>query len=108
VTVGEWLAERTPAPPAPLASRLKEALGDHLRDRAGSAHYAMLATAEGLLAELSMIDCAARDRALDLLAVDAMVTYAFEAACASPDTLRARATDAMSAIASLVAPVPRR
>jgi hypothetical protein len=107
VTFGEWLAERTPAPPAPLAARLHEALGDHLGDRATSAQDAMLATAEGLLAELLTLDCAARDRALDLLAVDAMVTYAFEAACESPDTLRARATDAMSAIASLVAPVPR-
>ena len=67
----------------------------------------MLATAEGLLAELLTLDGAARDRALDLLAVDAMVTYAFEAACESPETLRARATDAMSAIAWLVAPVPR-
>lgn len=107
MTVGEWLAERTPAPPAPLAARLHEALGDHLGDRAMSAYDVALATAEGLLAELLTLDCASRDRALDLLAVDAMVTYAFEAACESPDTLRARATDAMRAIASLVAPVPR-
>ncbi|HXT48267.1 MAG TPA: hypothetical protein VN717_06475 [Gemmatimonadaceae bacterium] len=107
MTVGEWLTERTPVPPAPLAARLRETLGDHLRDRAGNAHYVMLTTAEGLLAELLTLDGAARDRALDLLAVDALVTYAFEAACESPDTLRARATDAMSAIASLAAQVSR-
>lgn len=101
MTVGEWLAERTPAPPAPLAARLHEALAEHLGDRKANAHDVMLATAEGLLGELLALDCAARDRAIDLLAVDAMVTYAFEAACESPDTLRARATDAMGAIAAL-------
>jgi hypothetical protein len=107
VTVGEWLSARTPAPPAPLAARLRSVLGTRLNDRSSNAHEAVLATAESLLAELLALDCAGRDRALDLLAVDAMVTYAFEAAAEYPDTLSARATAAMAAIATLAAPPQR-
>lgn len=107
MTVGEWLVERSPAPPAPLAARLREALGARLDARATDAYGSMLSTAEGLLSELLMVDDAARDRALDLLAVDALITYAFEAACESPATLRSRATDAMSDIAALVTPTLR-
>jgi len=78
-----------------------------MNDRSSNAHEAVLATAESLLAELLALDCAGRDRALDLLAVDAMVTYAFEAAAESPDTLSSRATAAMSSIAALAAPEER-
>lgn len=81
-------------------------LGAHLGDRSSTAYEALLSTAESVLAELLALDCAARDRALDLLAVDALVTYAFEAATESPDSLAARATDAMSMIAALAAPSP--
>ncbi|MEO8879477.1 MAG: hypothetical protein ABI446_03695 [Gemmatimonadaceae bacterium] len=104
MTVGEWLLARTPEPPAPLVARLRLLLGTRLSDRSSSAYDAVLSTAESLLAELIALDCAGRDRALDLLAVDAMVTYAFEAASESPDTLSARATAAMSAIAMLAPP----
>lgn len=82
-------------------------LGTRMNDRSSNAHEAVLATAESLLAELLALDCAGRDRALDLLAVDAMVTYAFEAAAESPDTLSSRATAAMSSIAALAAPEER-
>ncbi len=101
MTVDDWLSTRTPAPPAPLAARLREVLGARLSDRASSAHEAALSKAESLLSQLLLQDCAGRDRALDLLAVDAMVTYAFEAAAESPDTMSARATAAMTAIAKL-------
>ena len=101
MTVGEWLSARTPAPPAPLAARLESSLGARLGDGAASAHDAMLATAQSLLAELLALECARRDRALDLLAVDALVTYAFEAAAEQSGTLAERATVAMTAIANL-------
>jgi hypothetical protein len=104
VTVGDWLSARAPAPPSPLAERLQEALGARLSDDSGDAYESALATAESLLAELIALECAQRDRALDLLAVDALVTYAFEAASESPDSLAARATSAMSEIARLAAP----
>ena len=104
MTVGEWLSARTPAPPSPLAERLHAALGARLRDDSAHAYESVLETAESLLAALIALDCAQRDRALDLLAVDALVTYAFEAAADSPATLAARATRAMAEIARLVAP----
>jgi hypothetical protein len=104
VTVGDWLSARTPAPPSPLVARLHAALGTRLNERSTSAYEAMLATAESLLADLIALGCPQRDRALDLLAVDALVTYAFEAAAESPDTLAERATNAMSEIARLAAP----
>lgn len=107
MTVGEWLSARTPAPPALLAARLRVLLGTRIGDRSSSAYDAALSTAESSLAELMALDCAGRDRALDLLAVDAMVTYAFEAAAESPDTLSARAAAAMTAIAKLALAQPR-
>jgi hypothetical protein len=106
VTVGDWLSARTPAPPAPLAARLRAVLGPRLDDRASSAHEAVLATAESLLSELLALDCAMRDRALDLLAVDALVTYAFEAAAEHPDSLARRATTAMASVAALATQAP--
>lgn len=57
-----------------------------------------------MLADLIALECAQRDRALDLLAVDALVTYAFEAAAEQPDTLAKRATEAMLSIARLASP----
>ncbi|MDQ2768267.1 MAG: hypothetical protein M3Y30_14060 [Gemmatimonadota bacterium] len=101
MTVGDWLIARTPAPPAPLAARLRAMLGARLEERATNAHEVLLATAETLLRELLSIECAMRDRALDLLAVDALVTYAFEAAAEQPETLAQRSTAAMASIAGL-------
>ena len=45
--------------------------------------------------------CLTRDSALDLLAVDALVTYAFEAAADAPEVLETLSTDALRRIASL-------
>jgi hypothetical protein len=107
VTVGERLAQRTPALPAPLDARLRTALRDRMGDPASGAYDALLSTAESLLAELLTLDCATRDHAIDLLAVDALITYAFEAAADAPHTLSARAVEAMGAIAALVSPALR-
>jgi len=48
-------------------------------------------------------DARSRDAALDLLAADAFVTYAFEAASDEPDTMIDRANDAMRRISTLLA-----
>lgn len=80
--MGDWLAARAPAPPAALAERLRHAL-----DAASDATLAGTGMAEamGTLGIVTLV--ALRDRqaqgegvALDLLAADAFVTYAFEAA----------------------------
>jgi len=75
-----------------------------MNDRSTRAYEVLLETAESMLADLIEHGCAHRERALDLLAVDALVTYAFEAAAESPSTLAERATSAMLAIARLAAP----
>lgn len=106
MTVGEWLSARTPAPPLLLAARLREVVGARLDDSASGAYEALLAAAQSLLRELLALDCAMRDRALDLLAVDALVTYAFEAASEHPESLAQRATTAMSSIAALAMSAP--
>ena len=106
MTVNDWLSARSPAPPAPLAARLRALLGERLEDRPSTAYEEMLSTAESLLRELLAVECAMRDRALDLLAVDALVTYGFEAAAEQPDTLAQRATTAMASIAALAARTP--
>ncbi len=107
MTVGEWLAQRTPAPPSPLDVRVRAALHRQIGGRASEAYGAVLSTAESLLAELLILGCESRERALDLLAIDALITYAFEAAAESPDTLSARATHAMGTIAALASPIAR-
>jgi hypothetical protein len=106
VTVGDWLSSREPALPAALADRLHASLAERMSDDAAHAYDALLDRAESLLGDLIAQGCAQRDRALELLAVDALVTYAFEAAADSPDTLAERATDAMSSIARLAVPAP--
>ena len=47
--------------------------------------------------------CLTRGSALDLLAVDALVTYAFEAAADEPDKLEERTERALVTIAALAA-----
>ena len=49
--------------------------------------------------------CLTRDVALDLLAVDALVTYAFEASADDPDLLEARTQRALARIAALAEPL---
>jgi uncharacterized membrane protein len=101
VTVGEWLAARTPPPPAPLRAWIEAALGDGLRDDAAQAPERCLAAAEGILAELVAREDARRESALSLLAADALVTYAFEAASGEAARLDVRTRDAMARLAAL-------
>jgi hypothetical protein len=101
MTVREWLAQRQPAPPAALLARVEAVLGDAMGESAGTAAEACLRAGERLVMELLRGDCASRETALDLLAADALVTYAFEAAAETPATLAATASAAMERIVSL-------
>ncbi|HEX5971667.1 MAG TPA: hypothetical protein VFY85_07055 [Gemmatimonadaceae bacterium] len=100
-SVAEWLGRREPAPPAALLLRLREALGHDAERDAGDAADACLAAGERLLAKVLREGDASRDHALDLLAADALVTYAFEAASGRPDALPALAARAMARMATL-------
>ena len=99
-TVAGWLARRTPAPPAALRNRLRELLGEDADAHEGEAAVACLAAGQRVLARLLVEGCSARRAALDLLAADALVTYAFESAADRPDGLDALSERSMQAIAA--------
>jgi len=103
MTVGEWLAARTPAPPDNLADHLRRTLGPALAREADEAVVACLDAAVGLLTSLRDDPDAGRERALDLLAADALVTYAFEAAAEDPLALAEVAKGAMWRIGDVAA-----
>lgn len=70
-----WLDQRRPTPPPALRARLHAALDDRESPSAGR-----LADLGGeLLARVAKAPVQDRRHALDLLAADALITYAFEA-----------------------------
>ena len=93
-TLREWRASRTPEPPAQLAERLAEIVGDEGFDGAASANLLIERGSQTLRSALSD-----RDGALDLLAADALITYAMEAAADDFATMDATAADAIQRIA---------
>ncbi|HET7566312.1 MAG TPA: hypothetical protein VFJ96_15020 [Gemmatimonadaceae bacterium] len=101
MTIAEWLDSRTPPAPPRLHARLHAALRPWAQVEATAACEHCLTAAEDILRHLLADESRGRARALDLLAADALVTYAFEAASDEPDTL-ARCTEvAMLRIARL-------
>ena len=102
MTLDQWLRERTPVPPSRLLARIQELLGDRREQEARAAAELCLDTAEELLRELIARPSMGRDVALDLLAVDALTTYAFEAAASDTESLGAAATAAMTRFGACV------
>jgi len=78
VTIGDWISGRAPQPPPELRERILAALGtDAAADESRTAELCLAAaqrSLDTLLAERRF----ARDSAVDLLAIDALTTYAFE------------------------------
>lgn len=104
-----WLDARRPVPPGALRARIDAALGPDLHADSGGAAETLLTAGERLVRSLLVEDATSRDSAIDLLAADALVTYAFEAASERPADLSSRAATAMARIASLGdAPAQRR
>lgn len=77
-------------------------VGADLGAPAGEAPERLLAAAERLLATMIDPPASSRAAALDLLAADALVTYAFEAAGDDPSRLEERAVTAMNRFARFV------
>jgi len=96
-----WLRARAPAPPEALRTRVVDALGSRATEDASRASEFCLAAATELLEQLLKQEPLGRESAIDLLAADALVTYAFEAAANDIDQLDARATAAMTQLAAL-------
>jgi hypothetical protein len=78
VTVADWIRAQTPQPPDALVGRLLDVIGEAGKRSAGETADVCLEAATRHLRML--IDNGSYDRtsALDLLTVDALVTYAFE------------------------------
>ena len=99
--VADWLARRTPPPPPALRDRVAAAIGvSAASDDLGVADICLTA-AERLLTDLLRGGCTSRDTALDLLAADALVTYAFEAASEASGEFDGLAHAAMQRFAAL-------
>jgi hypothetical protein len=94
VRLTDWLATRVPAPPDALAQRLAEIVGDD-SCRPDELPARLIQHTEDILRRIGDD----RSHATDLLAADALITYAMEAvadACRDPGTI---ASDAMQRIA---------
>jgi hypothetical protein len=101
VTIRDWLAHREPSPPRVLRERV-ENLALAALDPADPA-ASLLAAAESALGQLARRAADDRATALDLLAIDALVTYAFEHAADAPDTIPALSARAMSRLSAVAA-----
>ena len=104
MTLRTWLDTRSPRPPEHLARRIDEVLGEALDTPARGEterSRACLAAADELLGDLLSRGTAGRESALDLLTVDALATYAFEAASDAPEKIPDRAADAMRRFAAI-------
>lgn len=106
MTIGEWLSTRTPPAPDALRGRVEQVLAEHLADDSTTTPDVCLAVAERMLRDLNERPSAGRDSALDLLTADALATYAFEAAAERPETIRARADQAMIRLSSVATTTP--
>jgi hypothetical protein len=97
VSIQDWLDARRPAPPELLRRRIDELVRESggVDDRPAAT---CLRAAERALERLVRQGDAGRAMALDLLAIDALVTYAFEAAADEPDSIADRAAAAMASL----------
>lgn len=100
-SVRGWIGARRPAAPPALLARIDEALG--VDDGDADVVEQCVRTAEVILARLLADGSTTRAAALDLLAADALATYAFEAAADDPDALPARAREAMVRLSACAA-----
>lgn len=109
MTAAEWIAAAKPEAPERLVARVLavlEVLDAQLaatKATKASVAESLVDAADALLREV-LADAAgpARDKALDLLAADACVTWAFEAAADDPSSLGDRAKATMERLAKVV------
>ncbi|MDP9176850.1 MAG: hypothetical protein M3O61_04135 [Gemmatimonadota bacterium] len=87
----DWLASRTPSPPPRLAARLAAAVPASASSDSNDTSQSLIAAAAAILHET--LDQPGNERngtaALDLLAADALITYAVEAAAEDCEKLAA-------------------
>lgn len=98
----DWLDTRQPAAPDALRARLAGLVEAHTEWEALPLPEALLAASERLLRQVLAAPVRQRSTALDLLAADACVTYAFEAASDEPERLVTLADGAVKRIGEMV------
>ncbi len=101
MTLQSWLDARLPEAPTALRERIAALVAEHPEWESLPRQQALLAASELLMKEALAAAPKDRDAALALLAGDACVTYAFEAAADEPSSLRSLADEAMQRIARL-------
>lgn len=87
MSVRDWLADREPSPPRVLRERVEALALAVPHDPAGDTSASLLAAAEAALQRIVRRGDGDRATALDLLAVDALVTYALESAGERPEAI---------------------
>jgi hypothetical protein len=97
-----WIAQRTAESPAALRARVEEVLAAEPSNGADAPESLVLLGERLLHGIVGPQADGDRQGALDLLAADAAVTWAFEKAADEPATIAARAADAMRRIAAVV------
>ena len=99
----EWLALRTPPPPPRLAARLDAAVSDVTASSRGLMPLSLVESASAILGQTLAQSSTERNgtAALDLLAADALISYAVEAAAEDCERFAAL-TDEMIARLSIV------
>ena len=100
-TVGGWFDGLSPAPPEGLRARLAALLQPFAHQPARQVPEVCLDVGQQLLDALLASGSTSRETALDLLAVDSLITYAFQAAADDPSLMDTRAARALASIAAL-------
>jgi hypothetical protein len=98
-----WLASRELEAPPALTACVRDLLESHPEWERLSRVDAFIEASEVLLRRVLEGGAVARANALDLLAADACVTWAFEAAADDPGTVAGRAERATKGIAAIAA-----
>jgi hypothetical protein len=101
ISSAEWLASRKPEAPPALVARVNELLASHPEWKRLPRADAFIEASELLLRRVLEGGAVARANALDLLAADACVTWAFEVAADAPATIAAHAERATQGIAAI-------
>ena len=107
MTVDDWLTSRLGLAPPVLADQIRAALDADMHREAEELPELCLTRGEKLLRALLQNDQNSRERAGELLLVDALVTYAFEAATENVQALDERARQAIARLSALAESVPR-
>lgn len=104
VIAGAWISRAQPEAPERIVARVREVLTTNPKAQQLDVGDALLDAADELLRlVLRGGEEPARERALDLLAADACVTWAFEAAAEDPGTISERARATMQRLQRVVA-----